>query len=917
VNFVNRVVLLGIFSLVMVSGVTAAQGSDSYFADNHLEPTFHPLPDNVEVLLLENGMEVILMPNPAQPMVGMFTQVRVGSAWEDFRTSGMSHMLEHLLFNGSDKYTQEEQYAMADRAGAYNNANTTDFFTNFMMVIPAGAMETGMELQSEMLFHSNLPEEKFAKEKGIVLGELVQNRDRSGHDTAVAMRQAMYGGTSLELPTLGTRSTIANMDREEVYDFYKKWYVPNNMILTLAGNFDRDKAVELLDEYYGQVTPGSLELSGLQVVSDISQTSSITRRLGSERVLALSFDAPSYGMNDFFPYLVMTDMLNLEGSGILTKTLQEMDPDQRPEVSSWWEKTPGFSRLNFEFSLTEDMNPEDMYRIIQESVRNALETGISEDEITGIIRMAETYTLLEREQLRMTGIYIAEPVAVGGSDFFINYLPNLRGVNAEQVVRALNNWLIDAPCQAVLIEPAEAGDSESGGMSGMPPGMKMPSGMAAAMKKQSMATEEEDVDSEEADEQATPAPLQVDRSVLRNGSTLVSQTNPDSPLMAIHLAVRGRAMIDQENGSAGALDLVHRLLSEGYSGCDHACLAKRLRQMGAVVKLVDDARIPMDNYYTTGYFSFIRIETAAQFGAQALELLVEEIQHAAFNEQAFEEVRKDRIASLERGSQSARKIANRMLEDALYMDNPLVLPPEGSVESLSELDYDQMRVVYRKAFSPENLVFSIVGPSSHDDLKTRIEDMLPGHGKSAPVLPALPITEAPAHLTASIGGEVCAVRLGSIQVVDKADSAALRLVTAIMSNRMAMDLRETRGLSYSVGASMSVSRGLGEFNAWLNPPSERKDEGHQALVDFINAFDAADITQDELDEIRSARQGRMMMRRLSSMGQAYYMAMAELDGDLSSYLSALTTYDNVTLADMQMAAEKYLKNLNLVEVVVD
>ena len=202
--------LLILFCTALVAASAGAAPRSEQYLDPNLAPVFHPLPENVEILTLENGLEVILMRNPSQPMAGVFTQVRVGSAREDGRTSGMSHMLEHLLFNGSGKYTQEEQYAMADRAGAYNNANTTDFFTNFMMVVPAGELETGLELQSEMLFHSILPADKFLKEKGIVLGELVQARDWPGHDTDVALRRALYQGTSLELPNPGHTQAPSN-----------------------------------------------------------------------------------------------------------------------------------------------------------------------------------------------------------------------------------------------------------------------------------------------------------------------------------------------------------------------------------------------------------------------------------------------------------------------------------------------------------------------------------------------------------------------------------------------------------------------------------------------------------------------------------------------------------------------------------
>jgi zinc protease len=890
-------------------------------AEPNLEPVFYPLPDNAEVLHLENGLQVIFLRNPAQPMVGVFTQVKVGSAREDFRTSGMSHMLEHLLFNGSEKYSQEEQYDMADRAGAYNNANTTDFFTNFMMVAPAGELDTALELQSEMLFHSIMPEDKFAKEKGIVLGELVQARDYPGYEAGEVLRHAMYAGSSLALPTLGTRSTIAHMERDDVFAFYKKWYVPNNMVLTMSGNFDRDQALELLRKYYGEVPPGPIDDTPLRPAPFIERTRTITRKAGDERILVLSFEAPTYGMDDYFPYEVLTQLLGLDGTGIVTLMLEDMDPEIRPEFSYRWQRAQGFGRLILEFTLKPESDPTQLYRALQDNLAAAVEQGINSEDILGIVRMSETSTLLEREQLRMTGIYIAEPVALGGADFFLGYLERLRQVRAEDVSLAVTRWLVGAPCLAVLIEPARE-QQDGGAMAGMeiPEGMKMPPAMMEAMRKMQAgdgAAEAPETGNAEQPKPVAPAPLKVDRSELANGAVLVSQTNPDSPLMAIHLTVRGRAVIDQDNAQAGALDLVHRMLGEGYAGCDRACLARELRNLGAVIKLVDDDRIPMDDYYTNGRFSFIRIECAAANGPALLELLTKEIQHASFDDQDFEQVRGERVAALQRRQASARRTANAMLDAALYGDHPLVLPPEGSIESLQALDYNQTRMVYRKAFLPENLIFSIVGPVPHDELKAAIEEHLPGRGSPANGMPVLPVTAVADSLVATVGGELTAIRLGSIFEVASADKAALELAVAVLSDRMAMDLREARGLSYSVGASVGVRGDRGEFTAWLNPPTERKQEGRDALVAFLQEFDPESITQEEMDKIRSARSGRRMMRRLSSMGQAYYLAMAELEHDIPGYLGALAAYDDLELTDLQRVFSTYLQGLALVEVVVD
>lgn len=923
--------LLSVLCLMLpaVSAPAEPAPGGGLYADLRLEPVFTALPDHVELLRLENGLQVILLRNPSQPMVGIYTQIRTGSAWEDERTSGMTHMLEHLLFNGSEKWTQEEQYELADRAGAYNNANTTDFYTNFMMVLPADRLETGLELQSQMLLHSTLPQDKFEKEKGIVLGEIVQARDRSGYETNEAIRAALYGGTPLALPTLGTKSTIEHMQRDDVYDFYRTWYVPNNMTLTLAGNFERDEAVELLEKHYGSAAPGTLERDAVRRLPHIERTTAVTRRAGDRRVVALSFEAPTYGMQDYYAFEVLAQLLVLDGSGILTRALEGLDAEERPELGISWQRVPGFGRLDLEFELPEGADPSICYELVQDAVVGAVEMGISEEEIRGIVNMSETETLLHREQLRMTGIYIAEPVALGGPDFFVSYLEHLGEVMAEDVTRVLTNWLVDAPCRAVLVEAAEEKAADGPGGSGqMPGGMKMPPGMTMppAMKKAMDAMQSGDDAGDEAEtagpaEPAGPiapvAELQVDRSVLANGAVLVSQTNEENPLMAIHLAVRGRAMIDRETAAAGALDLVHRLLDEGSAGCDDICLARRLRELGAVVKAVDDPRIPMDDYYTNGRFSFIRIECTADTGLQVLDLLTDLIQHAAFDGADLARVRDERVKAMERDSASARREADRLLDEALYGDHPLVLAPEGTTESLAGLDFNQLRLVYRRAFSPENLVFSIVGPYNHDELGARIEQALAGRGKPAPGLPELPVTAEARTVTASIGGELAAMRIGSIFPVEPGDAAALKLLVAILSDRMAMDLRETRGLSYSVGAAVGVHGDRARFEAWLNPQRERMEEGREALTAFLAGFDAASITQEELDRIRSARLGRTMMRRISSMGQAYYLAMAELDGDIPGYLEAFTAPLEVGLDDLTAAAAKYLAPMKQVEVIVD
>ncbi len=836
---------------------------------------FPSLPEGAELLSLENGLQVLLLPNPLQPMTGIFTQVRVGSAYEDFRTSGMSHMLEHLLFNGTEKYDQEALYALADRHGAYNNANTTSWYTNFMTILPSIEVAAGVELQSQMLFHSTLPAENFAKEQQTVLGELAQARDRGGAFAEAALRQVLYEGSSLALPTLGTASTIANMRRDDVDAFYRAHYVPNNMITTVAGGFDRDEVLDLLREHYGETAPGTPPRVDQGEVPFIDRTRTYVRRGGDQHLLYLAWEAPGYGAPDYFPFLVLTRLIEAEADGVLTRALDALPVDEQAALSAWWESSEGRARYVVELGLPAGADPARYHRLVQGALARALEWGIDDDDVRAVVRAEETETLIQREQLRHLAIMAAEPLARGGADFFLNYLEELGAVHAEEVGRVLGAYLVDSPHVALHILPREV-DGEAG---------------------------------------ADAAVASPERSLLPNGAVLVTLRNPGSPLFAVHVAARDRAVVDGD--TPGALNLVHRLLTSGVGGCDASCLAAKLRALGVQLKLVDDPRIPMDDYVTEGRFSFLRLECAEAQGPQALLLLLDMIRDASFTEDDLAREREAQAALLRRRAGSARAAADRLLARSLYGDHPLAAPPEGDLEGLPAITYDDVRDVCERAFAPANLIFAVVSPLSHGEIAALIDSALPARGEAGPGLPPAPVTEAPARVTETMGGRVGAVRLGALVDVVPGDAAALRVLMAVLSDRLQMDLRETRGLSYSVGAGASIRGDQAELTAWLNPPLPRLAEGDTALAGAVAAFDPATITAEELHRVVQARAGRLMMRRLSSIAQAYYLTMAELDGDIGAFEGAMADEAAVTLGDMVRAWQKYLDGRAWVTVVVD
>ncbi|MCR4319548.1 MAG: insulinase family protein, partial [Candidatus Brocadiaceae bacterium] len=210
------------------------------------------------VFYLDNGMEVILVENHANPMIAVVTIVKTGSRNEDAASNGSAHFLEHLLFNGTKTRTQKQIYDEMDFYGGYNNAHTGPDYTNYMILMPKEYIAQGMDIQADMLFNSNLPDEKFEKERGIVIEEIGKSADRPEYQMNNHFQRTFYAGTPYERPVLGTVSTISHLKREDVWEYYRTWYVPNNMTLMVIGDFSTSEMIELVKKKYGPYPAGPL-----------------------------------------------------------------------------------------------------------------------------------------------------------------------------------------------------------------------------------------------------------------------------------------------------------------------------------------------------------------------------------------------------------------------------------------------------------------------------------------------------------------------------------------------------------------------------------------------------------------------------------------------------------------------------------
>ncbi len=207
---------------------------------------------------LSNGLDVTVIPVHQNPVVSSTFAFNVGLKHETRELNGVSHLLEHLTFNGTESRTQAQVYADIDRVGAYVNASTGDDYTAYYLLAPVETFEAAFRLQTDMLFHSTIPKDKIQKEKGIVLEEIRKARVRPSFWQEQIIRSLLFPDSAYGLQVIGSEDSVTSISRESILSFYRTYYVPSNGRLLVVGDVNVAELKSFLEKTIGKTDAGKV-----------------------------------------------------------------------------------------------------------------------------------------------------------------------------------------------------------------------------------------------------------------------------------------------------------------------------------------------------------------------------------------------------------------------------------------------------------------------------------------------------------------------------------------------------------------------------------------------------------------------------------------------------------------------------------
>ena len=204
---------------------------------------------------LDNGLQVLLCPDPSKPTVTVNLTIFVGSRQEGYGETGMAHLLEHMLFKGTPTHTQIPK-ELHDRGAHYNGTTWVDR-TNYYETLPATSenLKFAIELEADRMINSRVDREDLLSEMTVVRNEFEQGENSPPAILYQRLLAAAYEWHNYGKPTIGNRSDIERVPIDRLKAFYAKYYQPDNAMLVVAGKFDEADALELIEKAFGTI-PG-------------------------------------------------------------------------------------------------------------------------------------------------------------------------------------------------------------------------------------------------------------------------------------------------------------------------------------------------------------------------------------------------------------------------------------------------------------------------------------------------------------------------------------------------------------------------------------------------------------------------------------------------------------------------------------
>ena len=839
-------------------------------------------PAKVYKTKLDNGLTVVIEEEHSAPVVSVQMWVKVGSADEPQKLAGISHVFEHMLFKGTEKKGVGQIATMIESVGGDINAYTSFDNTVYHLTVPSRYFGTGLDVISDAIQHSSFDPAELKKELEVVLEEIRMNEDNPGRRLFKSLLGTSFTTHPYGRPVIGYVDTVKTFTRKDILSFFKKWYVPNNMVLVIVGDVDHDEALKAIkDSFKGfKSAPEPHKKRAVEPKQKDLKTGVFAMQV-QDAQLGMTFHIPSVKNDDTYAIDVMESILSGGETSRLYKKLK-LEDELVHGISAYSMslKNPGL------FFVTSMLKPEN----IGQTITNSLEVmqrlgaeGPDHEELQRAKFNMESSFVYSRETMDgLAGKLGFFEVNLGDYAFEKKYIENIRKVTPDDVKRVASKYLTpENMTVSVLMPLGREGEITKDGLAA-----SVKTAQEASAKTVKKAAEEG----------------RTTKTVLENGMTLIVKEVHSNPTVAFYATFPGGLRFE-ERAKNGVGSFTVGMLTRGTVKMTREELSKELEDMAGGVG-------GFSGWNSTGASG----KFLSMFFDKGLATLADILMNPVFPEKEIEKLRADTLAAIARQEDNLSGYTFKLLYQELYDVHPYGMQTIGTKESISALKRDDLLNHHKSFFVPDRMVLTIVGDIDSEYAREKVSELFAGFNRGSAPLP-YPPEDRPETTIEKTGAvkekEQTHVGIGfNGTTIGNDDSYALQVMSEVLSGqggRLFIELRDRKSLAYTVSAFSKEAVDPGMIGAYIATAPEKKDEAVQGLLDEFRKLRTEPVSEEELTRAKSSIIGNYEIALQSVSSQATDMANNELYG-LGYGFSKIypEKIQAVTAEDVMRVAQKYL-----------
>jgi zinc protease len=838
---------------------------------------------------LENGLKVLLFPDPSKSTITVNITYLVGSRHEGYGESGMAHLLEHMVFKGTPKHPNIPQELTA--RGARPNGTTWYDRTNYFETFTANEdnLRWALDLESDRMINSFIAKKDLESEFSVVRNEFESGENDPGSVLMERILSTAYLWHNYGKSTIGSKEDIERVPIENLQAFYKKYYQPDNAVLTIAGKIDEAKTIQLVNEYFGPIPKPTRVLQPTYTVEPVQdgERSVVLRRVGDVQMTAAGYHIPAGAHPDFPAVAVLTDVLTNEPSGRLYKAMVETKKASSVYGFAFALKDPGYAYFGAE--VLKDKSLDDATRTMLDLLDNLKKNPVTAEETerakNKFLKFFEqTYNSSDR-----VGLTLSEYIAKGDWRLWFQYRDRLEKVTADDVNRVVAEYFKPSNRTTGLFIPDPSPDRAK------IPATPDPSESLKGYKGKEALSQAEEFD---------PAPMSVQKRInsgeIPGGakySFLKKSTRGNSVNMNLTLRIGNQKAME---GKAVIADLTAGMLRKGTKNYSFQQINDELDRLKSSI-----------NIFGGGQSILVTVQSTSENMGATLKVLNEILRMPIFPEKEFESLKEEELASIDQQRSEPRSIASRQFEKLMkpypVTDYRYSMSFDEEVAAIKSTKIEDVRKFYNDFYNGTHATVAVVGDFNEEEVRGHLNQIL-GNWTSPVTFtrtPSVLFSNPADHKKTNTPDKSNAMLLAGLNLEldeNNSDYPALTIGNYILgggflNSRLAVRIRQKEGISYGVGSWISAdpidkAGSFGSF-AIYNPDNSDKLVGayREEISKMLNAGFTAEELKDAVNGYLQSRnvsrsQDRELVGRLAN--NLYLDRTMQWDADFEKAISSLT-----------------------------